>query len=74
MLDEHKPYFASKEKLKTLKVLITHGNADPVLNVEYAKQANVYLQGIGLKPELKLYNEVHTINSSMFADFLDWLD
>ncbi len=74
MLDEHKPYFASKEKLKTLKVLITHGNADPVLNVEYAKQANVYLQEIGLKPELKLYNEVHTINSGMLADLLIWLD
>ncbi|MFY8109617.1 MAG: alpha/beta hydrolase, partial [Bacteroidia bacterium] len=65
MLDEHKPYFASKDKLKNLKVLITHGNADPVLSVEYAKQSNVYLQGLGIKPELKLYNEVHTINSGM---------
>ena len=74
MLDEHKPNFASKDKLKNLKVLITHGSADPVLNVEYAKQANVYLQGLGLKPELKLYNEVHTINSGMLSDLLGWLD
>ncbi len=74
MLDEHKPNFASKDKLKNLKILITHGNADPVLNVEYAKQANIYLQGLGLKPELKLYNEVHTINSGMLSDLLVWLD
>ncbi|MFY8020246.1 MAG: alpha/beta hydrolase [Bacteroidia bacterium] len=73
MLEEHKPNFASKEKLKNLKILITHGNADPVLNVEYANQATLFLKEKGLKPELKLYEEGHTINAAMLIELIKWL-
>jgi phospholipase/carboxylesterase len=73
LLEEHKGYFATNDNVKSLKVLITHGKADPILMVEYAKEANAYLQGLGLKPEMKLYDEVHTINAKMLVDLWQWL-
>jgi phospholipase/carboxylesterase len=73
LLEEYKVYFATNDNVINLKVLITHGKADPILMVEYAKEANAYLQGLGLKPELKLYDEVHTMNAKMLIDLLQWL-
>lgn len=73
LLDEHKVSFASDEKLSKLKILITHGTHDPVLHVDYAKQAALLLKDKGMKPELKLYEEGHTINEAMLIELINWL-
>ena len=73
LLDEHKVSFASSEKISKLKVLITHGTHDQVLKVEYAKHAVSFLKEKGLKPELKLYEEGHTMNAAMLIEFIKWL-
>jgi len=71
--DNIKPMVASKEKLKTLKVFISHGNKDNVLNVSYARDAALYLKILGIEPLYKEYAEGHGINADMFKDLLSWL-
>lgn len=72
LLDETKPLI-NKEKAKTLKIHISHGTQDPVLGIQYARDANAYLKTLGLSPEYHEYKDVHTINSQMLFDLITWL-
>lgn len=74
LLDDIKPMVASKEKLKHLKVFISHGTQDNVLNVNEARAASVYLKELGIEPRYKEYAEGHSINADMFKDLLSWLE
>lgn len=73
LLEEVKPMIASKEKLKKLKIFISHGTNDNVINVSEARQAQTYLKQLGLNPTYKEYPEAHTISNTMFVDMLMWL-
>ncbi len=73
LLEEVKPMIASKEKLKNLKVFISHGTNDNVLPVSNAREANTYLKQIGITSTYKEYPEPHTISNAMFNDLLIWL-
>lgn len=72
LLDETKPLI-KKEKVKSLKVFISHGIEDPVLGVHYAREAYQYLNEQGLKPVYKEYKAAHTINENMLSDLITWL-
>ncbi len=73
LLEEVKPIIAGKDKLKNLKVFISHGTNDNVLPVSNAREANVYLKQLGINATYKEYPEPHTISNAMFNDLLIWL-
>lgn len=74
LLPEIKPLIAPADKLKGLNIFISHGTADNVLQVDYARAAKTYLESIALKPEYHEYTGVaHTINAAMFTDLLKWI-
>lgn len=72
LLEETKP-LVIKEKVKALKVFMSHGTQDPVLGIQYAREAKQYLSNLGLKPEYKEYPAAHTINQTMLNDLINWL-
>ena len=73
LLEEVKPIIASKDKLKNLKVFISHGTNDNVLAINNAREANTYLKQLGINATYKEYPEPHTISNAMFNDLLIWL-
>ncbi len=73
LLEEVKPMIVSKEKLKNLKVFISHGTNDQVLPISNAREANTYLKQLGINATYKEYPEPHTISRAMFNDLLLWL-
>ena len=73
LLEEVKPQIATKEKLKNLKVFISHGTNDAVITINYGRDATNYLKNLGITPEYKEYPEAHTISAAMLADMLQWL-
>jgi phospholipase/carboxylesterase len=73
LLEEIKPLVASKEKLKNLKVFISHGTNDAVLPINSAREANTYLKQLGISASYHEYPEAHSISNVMFNDLLAWL-
>lgn len=73
LLDEIKPQIVEKEQLSHLKIYISHGSTDNTLPIQYAINANSFLQTLGLSPTFKQYNAGHTINIEMLNDLLNWL-
>jgi phospholipase/carboxylesterase len=73
LLEEIKPQIVAKEKLSHLKIYISHGSTDNTLPIQYAINANSFLQTLGLSPTFKQYNAGHTINNEMLKDLLNWL-
>ena len=73
LLEEVKPIIAPKDKLKNLKIFISHGTNDNVINMSEARQAQTYLKQLGLNPTYKEYPEAHIISNAMFSDLLIWL-
>ncbi len=73
LLEEIKPQIVAKEKLSHLKIYISHGSTDNTLPIQYATNANSFLQTLGLSPTFKQYNAGHTINNEMLKDLLNWL-
>ncbi len=73
LLEEVKPLLASKDKLKQLKVFISHGTQDQTLNIEYARTSVAYLKTLNINPVYKEYPEGHTISNDMLIDLINWL-
>jgi len=73
LLEDVKPILAPKDKLKSLKVFISHGTKDHVLDIRYAREVSFYLKTLGIEPFYKEYAEGHGINADMFKDLLAWL-
>ncbi|QSW88818.1 alpha/beta fold hydrolase [Flavobacterium endoglycinae] len=74
LLPEIKPIIASEDQLKPLRIFISHGNQDHVLQFQYALDAQEYLKSKNLEPEFHQYNEDHTINHEMLKDLVKWLN
>ena len=74
LLDETKTSIAPEEQLKKLRVFISHGTQDQVLNIDYARASNAYLKQLHLAPQYKEYPEGHTISRDMLSDFIVWLN
>lgn len=73
LLEEVKPQISPKEKLKNLKIFVSHGTNDGIINITEAREAVAYIKTLGLTPTYKEYPETHTISSAMFTDMLQWL-
>jgi len=73
LLREVKPQIASPEALKKLKVFISHGISDNVLNIECAREANAYLKTINIIPTYKEFEGGHTVSNEMLLSLIDWL-
>jgi phospholipase/carboxylesterase len=74
LLPEIKPLVVSEDRLKKLKIFVSHGKQDPVLQYGYAEDAVAYLKSKKLQPDFHTYNELHTINRKMLADVTSWLN
>lgn len=74
LLPEAKPLVANNERLKKLKIFVSHGTHDSVLRFQYALDAVDYLKSKELQPEFHQYNEDHTISQQMLSDFINWLN
>jgi phospholipase/carboxylesterase len=73
LLEEIKPYTATNEQLKQLRIFISHGLNDQVLPVQDGRNAATYLKTKGITPLYKEYTEGHGINGNMLHDLVDWL-
>lgn len=60
--------------LKKLNIFIGHGDADHRVAYRFAIEAQTYLQGLGLQPQLHTYRGMqHSINQQEIADLAKWL-
>jgi phospholipase/carboxylesterase len=73
LLDEVKTRTAPKEKLKPLRMFISHGTQDPMIAVVQARNALSFVTSIGLHPFFREYPAVHTITQDMITDLVNWL-
>ena len=73
LLEEIKLLIATKEKLHSLKVFISHGINDNTLQIKYARDANTFLKTLNINPSFKEYQAGHEINSDMLSDLIIWL-
>lgn len=73
LLPEIKPLIADEKRLEKLKIFISHGKQDAVLNYQYAVDASEFLKTKNLNPEFHSYQEGHTVNKQMFDDVNLWL-
>lgn len=73
LLPEIKPFIADEKRLQKLKIFISHGKQDAVLNYQYALDASEFLKTKNLNPEFHSYEEGHTVNKQMFDDVNLWL-
>jgi phospholipase/carboxylesterase len=73
LMDEVKTRTAPKEKLKPLRMFISHGTQDPMIAVLQARNANTFVASLGLKPFFREYPAVHTITQDMITDLVNWL-
>jgi phospholipase/carboxylesterase len=73
MLEEIKPLIKNNDRLKKLRIFISHGTQDKTLTVEYARQSLAYLRTLNIVPFYKEYPEGHGINGEMFSDLVSWL-
>lgn len=73
LLEEIKPLVAANNKLQALRIFISHGTKDPVLDIQYARSSVAYLKTLNINPTYKEYSAAHTINNDMFIDLVKWL-
>jgi phospholipase/carboxylesterase len=74
LLPEIKPLVVSEDRLKKVRIFVSHGKQDPVLKYGYAEDAVAYLKSKELQPDFHTYDEVHTINKQMLDDVNLWLN
>jgi phospholipase/carboxylesterase len=65
---------ASDSKVRDVRFFISHGTADQVVPVEWARNAPELLKGRGLTPEYHEYPVGHGVAPQNFHDLLAWLD
>ena len=73
VLGQTKSQVVASDKLKHLEVFVSHGTNDRVLDIQNGRDANAYLNGLGIQAQYKEYADVHTINQEMLTDLITWL-
>jgi phospholipase/carboxylesterase len=73
MLREIDSQIAVPERLKSVSAFIAHGLQDNVLPVDWAKEADAWLERIGVAHETHFYDMAHEIVAEELADFSRWL-
>jgi phospholipase/carboxylesterase len=74
ILTEIRPLVKEPEKLKELKVFISHGTADNVLPIHFAREAKEYLSSLGIKPDYHEFYGSHEINEESIISLNKWLE
>lgn len=74
LLEEIKPQISKGPALSRMKIFISHGTNDPVLNISQARSCVQFLKDNNLNPEYHEYPEQHTISNAMLQDMLIWLN
>ena len=74
VLDEIKPSVKLSTALKNLKIFISHGIYDPMLPVNYAREAKELMDSYQLNLSYHEYENGHTIDAAVLSDFLGWLN
>ena len=69
-VDGFEPSFADRQDLK---VFITHGTQDPVIGVEFAREARDRLTAAGIKPEYHESPAAHHIDPRVLPLITDWI-
>lgn len=73
MLREIEPQIAPAERLKSTSAFIAHGHRDGVLPIDWAREADAWLDRIGVVHETHHYDMAHEIIGEELADFSKWL-
>ena len=73
MLREIAPQIASRDRLRSVSAFIAHGHRDSVLPVDWAKEADEWLDTIGVVHQTHFYDMAHEIIAAELADFSQWL-
>lgn len=74
LLEEIKPQINKGVALSKMKIFMSHGTNDPILNISQARSCVQFLKENNLNPEYHEYSEQHTISNAMFQDMLKWLN
>ena len=73
MLREIEPQIASPERLKSTSAFIAHGLRDAVLPIDWAVEADAWLDRIGVAHEVHHYDMAHEMCGEELAVFSKWL-
>jgi phospholipase/carboxylesterase len=65
------PDFAGRQ---SLRAFIAHGRADPIMDVQFARQARELLEGGGLAAEYHESDVAHQIDPAFVPDAVRWLE
>jgi len=74
LLVEIRPMIITNADVQQLKVFVAHGVNDNTLPVQYAREAKLYLDNLGVQLSYHEYNMGHQINGVELKDLNDWLD
>jgi phospholipase/carboxylesterase len=62
-----------KNDLSKLKIFASHGTADQVIPVDWARKTKPFLDKLGIESVYKEYPIGHGISPQIFSDFKNWL-
>lgn len=71
--EQIKPIMPQQSKFKHLKVFMSHGTEDEVLQINYAREALTFLKTKQVPVTYKEYHAGHTITKEMLSDVINWL-
>lgn len=74
LLDEVKPLIIKNDELQQLSVFVAHGVQDNTLTVQYAREAKLYLDSLGVQLSYHEYEMGHGITTAVIKDMNHWLD
>ena len=57
-----------------LDFFISHGTADPVIPVEWARKGKPLLDSLNIKNEYHEYYQGHGLNQENYTDFMKWIE
>jgi phospholipase/carboxylesterase len=67
------PWIAPREELAGLPILETHGAADSVIPIRYARNARQVLEGLPVALTYREYEMGHEVSARALADVLAWI-
>lgn len=73
ILREIEPQIVSAERLKSTSAFIAHGQNDGVLPINWAREADAWLERLGVAHQTHHYDMAHEIIAEELADFSQWL-
>ena len=73
LLNEIRPLVIKNTDVQQLKVFIAHGIQDNTLPIQYAREAKLYLENLGVQLSYHEYHIGHQINEKVIEDINVWL-